>query len=242
MTIEKQRVQESDDSTEVAGSRAIVSVTQMRPDDDGKIKIVVTNPDPAAGVPDYDVRVTVTVERAEGNNLRLVDATTRWPAAMVRRQDANAATADAAYAGPRIDGLRAMSELFSDDAPMPTKISFARASWRQFVPGANNRNSLAVTVQDQYGNPDSARVTAMFAAPNDSEDLPYTSGRNGRVNFSYNFAGSSASETITLSRPAADVESAGGVAFTDVAMVHWARINGPGEGNDRTGVDRRSEH
>jgi hypothetical protein len=220
VTIEKQRVEEGDDTTAVAGSRAIVSVTQMRPDDDGKFKIVVTNPDPAAGVPNDDVRVTVTVERAEGNNLRLVDAT---GTAMVRRQDTDAATADTGYDGPRIDGLRATSELFSDDAPVPTKISYARASWRQFVPGANNRNSLAVTVLDQYGNPDSDFVTATFADPNDSEAVTYTSGRNGRVNFSYNFSGSSASEMITLT---------GGAAGADqVATVHWARINGPGEGD-----------
>ena len=59
VTIEKQRVLETEDGDDTLsdGSRAIVSVTQMRPDGDGKIKIVVTNPDPAAGLPNNDVLV-----------------------------------------------------------------------------------------------------------------------------------------------------------------------------------------
>ena len=52
-----------------------VSVTQMSPDDDGNIKIVVANPDPEIGTPSPNVAVLVTVERAPGNTLRFVDAT-----------------------------------------------------------------------------------------------------------------------------------------------------------------------
>ena len=217
VTIEKQQL--SADGTTDTDSRKLVSVTQRRPDDDGKIKIVVTNPDPAAGVPNPDVQVTVTVEAADGNTRRLVDGT---GVAMVRRQGTDAAAADEGYVGARIVGLRAASAIFSDDAPAPAKVRYAKSSWRELSTAAN-RNSLTVTVLDQYGNPDSAFVTAAFPhADNDTDPpLTYTSGRNGRVNFSYNFDGSSATEMITLT----------GSFFTttESATVHWARINGPGE-------------
>ena len=244
VTVEKQKLA-SDGVTPLG--QALRTVTPMTPDSDGNIKIVVTNPDSVIGQDDPDVRVRVTVKRADRNKLRFVDLT-----AAIDAWDSGLDTADTgmalddgdlfretetradgeshpAYDEPRIVGATAPQEIFSDDTPVATRSALAaRETWREL--SNLNRNTVSVTVLDQYGNPfkTGTSITATFSSRSAETDgtgtIDRTSDRGGRIHFSYNYGGRSdaaSTETVTLDGPAA------------VATVHWAEVSRLSEGTAR---------
>ena len=235
------------DSSNAAVGQGTVTIETFSPDDDGSISIVVTNPDRRAGVPDNDVRVRVTVTRADGNMLRFVDGTgavddsdadrsMNAPAAGDTEDDAAdlsngalhyAATVDDSepilgrlYDERRLTGATAPDEMFSDDAPRPTSLGVVRSVWRDL----DDTKSIAVpvTVADQYGRPykKGQLITATFSTPGTTAPPPeLTSGRSGRVTFTGDYAGAQGTQTVTLNWP----------ADTPVT-VYWAKTSTTGDG------------
>jgi hypothetical protein len=206
--------------------RPTVSVTQMTPDNDGTIRIVITNPDSNIASNSPDVTVTVEVQRAEKNNLRFVD-TTRG---MV--------IAQAAIEAPLFDAVRtigstAPAEEFSDDVPRATSISRTSFTWRELT--RINRNSIPVTVRDQYGNPfggSSIRATSDAEGSDPAFDNR-SSDRGGRIYFSYEYPGVAATEVVTLNDITIneDGETVDGPTIpARTATVYWAVLGPAGDG------------
>ena len=178
--------------------RPTVSVTQMTPDNDGNIRIVITNPDSNIARNSADVTVTVEVSRAEKNTLRFVDAT--YTGVPIIQDAAEIET-------PRFDkvrdiGVTATPERFSDDVPIPASIKRTEFTWRELT--RINRNSIPVNVLDQYGNPfrgDSIRATFDLLADDVARDPAFdirSSDRGGRIYFSYEYPGIDGTETVVL--------------------------------------------
>ena len=232
----------------------ITNVERRSPDSDGKIRIVVFNPDPVIGSnnPDFDVTVEVRRYEAAGvltNPLRFVDttgasgtATTGFDAAGYLIGEAEPGT------GPddarRYIGAQASVERFSDNTPSVTSLSVSpRAAGR--VLASRNQNSISVTVLDQYGNP--FRGGAAYAATNSGTDPlskypgnadlatsgALVSNSSGRVYFNYNY-GAVVADTeliaiIGAQRTVNDV-TIPAPAGAGNATVYWADISGAGSG------------
>ena len=202
VTITKQRnVLADDGSAAPAQPRPTVSVTQERPDDDGNIRIAITNSDSNIAINSPDVTVTVEVERAEKNNLRFVDTTIDGTEGMVKVQanvEAPPAGQDPIFARVRTIGATAPPELFSDDLPRATSIKRTAFAWREL--SRINRNSIPVIVRDQYGNPfggDSIRATSDAVGSDPAFDIR-SSDRGGRIYFSYEYPGAVGTELVVL--------------------------------------------
>ena len=132
-----------------ASGGAIVSdVPQtMVPNSNGLITITVRVPDPNPGpnsitANDDDARqVAVRVVNAARNTLPLVDLTGG------NYLDRGTEPGDYQV------GIDASGEVFSDDDSAATTVrAVSVAGWRLYIPGGTNRNSIHVTVLDQYGN------------------------------------------------------------------------------------------
>ena len=130
----------------------------VSPDSNGLIVIPVVNPDPTLGrVNNNDVRVTVTVATVEGNDLPIADMTM------------GAGFSDRAVATPVVSpapvvAVRAPDEDFSDNDPGATSIDASTSAWRLLSP-TRNRNSITVTVLDQYGDPFGDTSLSVVAIP-----------------------------------------------------------------------------
>ena len=229
------------------GDRPTVSVTQMSPDDDGNIKIVVANPDPVIGTDNTNVAVTVRVDRATGNTHRLVDNLHTkavddtadsddddangdlHTATKMRRDKDGKLEADPAYDEPRLIGVTAPQEMFADDPPAPIFNHAAKRNWRMLSSNLN-RNTVSVTVFDQYGKPykNGSVVTATFGSradeDTDTRTDSGTSDRGGRVHFSYNYG-----EGDHPSIEDVGITQYFGLDNTMV-KVYWAEIGPRGEG------------
>ena len=240
--------------TRTVGTEAVTirNVETRTPDSSGNIKIVVTNPDPVIGANDLDVEVSVTVLRSPGtatvfsNSLRFVDTTGASGTADTTTgfEEMGSVMAEAAgetaTGGPdgnqrRFIGAQAPVETFSDNAPVATSVSISpRAAGRALA--SPNRNSLSVTVLDQYGNAfrDGASYTATSAVTppvgnpttsqfptNDNADNSgaLTSNNGGRIYFNYNYVASAGTETVSITDSRGDPAGA--------AMVYWSNVADP---------------
>ena len=231
------------DSSDVAVGQGTVTIDTFSPDDDGSISIVVTNPDRRAGVPDNDVRVRVTVTRADGNMLRFVDGTGAVDDREADRSENAPQGGDPAdtdlpngalhyaamletsvlgrdYDQRRLTGATASDEMFSDDPPRATSLGVARSVWRDL----DDTKSIAVpvTVADQYGRPykKGQLITAMFSMSG-TADAELRSGRSGRVTFTGDYTGAQGTQTIGLDWPTVAPPS---------VTVYWAKISTTGDG------------
>ena len=136
------------------------NVVTMEPDRNGRITIPVRVPDPNPGPlsiatnDNPDVGVAVRVVNAAGNTLPLVDTT--------GGNYLDRGASPAAYQA----GIDASGETFSDDASVATSVrAVSTAPWRLHIVGGTNRNSIAVTVLDQYGNPFTGTGLTATATP-----------------------------------------------------------------------------
>ena len=239
----------------------IKSVETRTPDDDGNIRIVVRNPDPIVGIDNDDVEVSVTVTRSAGtaaefrNTLRFVNAAGATDATdgtadtaggfdsdgSVTYETTGTADHDAdSNTAPqrRIIGAQAPVEIFSDDDPLATRISVSPSDAGRELSG-RNRNSIAVTVLDQYGNPFKRgagyNATSVVTPPtgtgtpsefpnNDDADNSgeLNSDNSGRFYLNYNYVANSAGVE------ALGVRTGAATATTPVgtATVYWGAIAG----------------
>ena len=156
----------------------------MTPDSSGLITINVTNPDPRPYGSDrnnHDIEVTVTVERAPGNTLSLVDKTM-----------GEVVTATKVEAQP---------EVFSDNPEIAHSLSAtAGAQWR-LLRSSGNRNSVNVSVLDQYGDAFTDTDYSVTATPSsrDGQENETQTGdlRNtGTRQLSYNYGDDGPSEEM----------------------------------------------
>ena len=227
------------------------SVETRTPDSDGYIRIVVTHPDPIIGDDsDPDVEVSVMVERHPGtragfaNTLRFVDTTGAGSTGIAgfelggvvlsEGSGPNDATGPPAQVGGaaqrRFIGAQAPLEVFSDEIPEATSISVSPgAAGREH---SSNRNSLSVTVLDQYGNPYMdgdvpftatsvvtlpGGTTSASEFPNNGDaasSRPLVSNSGGRIYFNYNYVEGAGTEVVTIT----------GGSITSAATVYWAEI------------------
>ncbi len=248
VTVRKQQV--SDAGTAVPGTVQITSLERRSPDHNGHIRIVVHNPDPVIGVDNNDVEVSVTVQRHPGtgatgdsaNMLRFVDTTGATAGGtlgfeatgVLIREATGAATSPS---GTRIIGAQAPVETFSDDAPVATSVRVSPKAAGRILSSAD-RNSIAVTVLDQYNNPYRAGQSGYRAASTvvggsptgslfsngASRSAAATSDGSGRVFFAYDYVQAApGTETVTITGTGTTVDS--------TAKVYWANISGPGDGS-----------
>jgi hypothetical protein len=139
---------ETGDMSGLSGGTVLSNVPETRvPDSNGLIEITVRVPDPRPGPANDDAsrHVAVRVVNSARNTLPLVDLTNNGGVL-----DRTPTTGDTT---PYQIGIDASGEVFSDDDPVATSLrAVSTAGWRMFVPGGTNRNSIQVTVLDQYGN------------------------------------------------------------------------------------------
>ena len=214
--------------------RPTVSVTQMTPDNDGNIRIVITNPDSNIASNSADVTVMVEVARAEKNNLRFVNTI---PGGTPKLQAPSQIAAP--FDAVREIGSDAPPEMFSDDVPRATSIGRTQFTWREL--SRINRNSIPVNVLDQYGNPfGEASIRATSDMPGTPAFDIRSSDRGGRIYFSYEYPGVAAEESVTLddiplmvnpSNPTGPrVDGPDGPLSPEVAHVYWADLGPAGDG------------
>ena len=233
----------------------IRNVETRTPDSDGNIKIVVTNPDPVIGDNDADVDVSVTVTRHPGtsnalsNMLRFVDTT----GAIGTADNTGGFEADGSVmneaslegtgtaGGRRVIGAQAPVERFSDDVPVATSVSVSPGAAGRAL-ASINRNSLSVTVLDQYGNafrgdasggasytatsvvtpPTGTGTTSQFPT-NDNADNSgvLTSDNGGRIYFNYNYRTEVGAGTETVAVTDGDDGTTTG---DGMAVVYWSNV------------------
>ena len=215
----------------------------MTPNRSGKITITVQVPDPnpapiytdSASVVHNNaapVHAAIRVQRGANNNLALVDMTT------------NGGTSYRATATDEVFAIDADGVIFDDDNSAADSVSATSASLRLFVPGGVNRNSVVVTVRDQYGNP--YRGTGLYAQvqPYSADPAPGSAGVlgaavvGGTARISYPVAGatnptigSARIEAIAIYDAATEgtasnaIDGSTPLAVTgdDRPLVHWAR-------------------
>ena len=200
-------------------TRGIFTQTTVQaPDGSGKITIPIRYPDPTPYAPipananDSDVEVIVTVTPGARNTLPLVDRT--LPTATVTGNTVAAA-----------------SEVFSDNAPAPNGMTAVSEPWRlRSSVSSRNRNSIAVTVLDQYGDPHGSSTTVTYqvaptdsSTPTDFQDagtpLTYTIPASGRRTITYVHDGTGPlTQTVEIA-----LQDAAGSAVNDLAGTAIAR-------------------
>ena len=203
------------------------------PDSSGSFTVTVSYRDTTRVINNADAEIQVTIDRATGNELYVVDMTT--PAATARPDQA----ADEAVTG--IQGARVR---FSDDASTPTSIDAGAAVWRLL--SSRNRNSVTVTVKDQYGATYRRGTHAVRAADSESAaDFPtndadtdsadesaFAVSSAGRRSIGYTHVGEDpVQQTVTLTlvggarndqNGALTAVEIDGDAVTDEVSVFWA--------------------
>ncbi len=157
----------------------------MTPDRNGLITIPVRVPDPHPVTDNADAAVAVRVLNALGNTLPLVD--------MTGGNFLDRGAAGAAYQA----GIDAEGEEFSDNASAATTVRAGSTPWRLHIPGGTNRNTIAVTVLDQYGNPYTG--TGLTATGTPAARPAVTSAvSRGTATLSYDGPAAVAGETTTV--------------------------------------------
>ena len=126
---------DEDDFTRIRSTR--------EPDSSGSFEITVGYRDPTRVIDNGDANIRVTITTATGNVLYLVDMTT--PGGTSTDQADNPAE----QTDSDVTRVQAADMRFSDNASAPTSIDAGAATWRLRAP--RNRNSITVTVTDQYG-------------------------------------------------------------------------------------------
>ena len=222
---------DEDDFTRIRSTR--------EPDSSGQFTIPVGYRDPTRVINNGDANIQVTISTVTGNGLYVVDMTTdTTPVGRV--------TIPPDVTGVAVTGLTADEVRFSDNAATPTSIDAGAATWRLRAP--RNRNSVTVTVKDQYG----ARYrggTHQVAAtdetntgdfPTDTNQNEFAISSSGRRSIGYTHTGVAAQQqtiTVTLqtrrvtggNAPAAPVAVEGA---TDDVTVLWADRGALGAGDD----------
>ena len=206
----------------------------MVPDRSGKITIPVRVPDPNPA-PIYTdgnnvehnnaaaVHVAVRVQRGTNNTLALVDMTT------------NGGTSYRADATSPVTAIDADGEVFEDNTSGADSVKATSAGLRLFVPGGVNRNSVVVTVLDQYGNPYRGSGVYARVTPDSGDDPIPGAVVGGTASISYTYGGGVGSQTIeaialfdaatggdAINRVTDDTVAIV-VADADRPVVHWAR-------------------
>ena len=202
------------------------------PDSSGSFEITVGYRDPTRHINNGDANVEVTITTATGNALYLVDMT------MPMGESTDQADTPQTATGADVTRVEAEQVRFSDNASTPTSIDAGAATWRLRAP--RNRNSLTVTVSDQYGATYRGGDHQVAATDGENEDdFPaddneneYAISSSGRRSIGYTHTGTAAQRqtvTVTLQtrRVTGDtpVDPAGvptDAAATDTVSVLWA--------------------
>jgi hypothetical protein len=146
----------------------------------------------------------------------------------------------------RIIGAQAPVETFSDDAPVATSVSISPgAAGREL--SSRNRNSLSVTVLDQYGNnfrggashiatsevtsPDGTTTASQFPNNADAADSGnVSSDSGGRIYFNYNYVEDDGTEVISITYDSDPADTDNTPDPRGMATVYWSNIAGRGSG------------
>ena len=212
------------------------------PDGSGSFEIPVGYRDPTRHINNGDANIEVTITTATGNVLYLVDMT--MPMGMSTDQ----ADTDQDATGTDVTRVQAAQVRFSDNAAVPTSIDAGAATWRLRAP--RNRNSITVSVMDQYGTTYRGGDHQVAATDADNADFPtadnaneYAISTSGRRSIGYTHTGDAAQrQTVSLALqtlrvtgdspvdPAAVPDGAGA---TDTVSVLWADRGDDSEGDDQ---------
>ena len=223
---------ETDDFTRIRSVR--------EPDSSGAFEVTVGYRDPTRQINNGDAQIQVSIQTATGNSLYVVDMTvdTSDPPARV------AIPTDAE--GTAVTGLTADRVQFSDNDSMPTSISAGAATWRLRAP--RNRNSLTVSVSDQYGATFRGGTHQVAATdtdnagdfPTDANGNEYLISTSGRRSIGYTHTGDAAQQqTVSLALQTrrvtgdnpADPEAVEGATAT--VRVLWADRGALNDGDDQ---------
>ena len=202
------------------------------PDSSGSFEVTVGYRDPTRVINNGDANLQVTISAATGNGLYVVDMTTDTsdPAGRTAIPD-NAE-------GANVTGLVADQVRFSDNAATPTSIDAGAATWRLRAP--RNRNSVTVTVKDQYGNTYRGGDHVVRATdgdnaddfPTDNQDFAISSA--GRRSIGYTHTGQAAQQQTIALQLRTTGDSPDNVAgATDSVSVYWADRGAIGENDDQ---------
>ena len=203
------------------------------PDSSGQFEVTVSYRDPTRVIDNADARIQVTIQTATGNGLYVVDMTTDTS------DPAGRATIPENPGGDPVTGAIADPVRFSDNAAEPTSIDAGAATWR--LRASRNRNSVTVTVKDQYGGTYRGADHVVRASdPNtdNAEDFPednrdFAIASSGRRSIGYTHTGTVAQQQTvnfqlrTTEDTPEDVDGA-----TDSVMVFWADRGDEGSGTD----------
>ena len=204
------------------------------PDSSGSFEVTVGYRDPTRHINNADAEVTITVEAATGNSLYMVDMTMPAGAAVPANAEGTAVT-----------GVSTARVKFSDNDSVPTSIDAGAATWRLRAP--RNRNSLTVSVMDQYGNTYRGGDQQVAASDSDNAgDFPTDENQNeflisssGRRSIGYTHTGTAAQrQTVSLALQSRRVTGDNPVNpepvadATDTVSVLWADRGAANDGDD----------
>ena len=234
------------------GTFATADFTRVRsvrePDNSGQFTVTVGYRDPVRHLNSPDANVSITVSSASGNELYLVDMTMPAGTNAADRSNARDGTTDAT--GDAVFSVDTNPVRFSDNASAPTSIKASAATWRLRAP--INRNSITVSVADQYGATFRGGTQQVAAVDSgNADDFPtadaaneYLISASGRRSIGYTHTGTAAQQqTIAIALQTrrvtgdtpADPEAVTGATAT--VNVYWADLGRDNQSRSATNTD-----
>ncbi len=214
------------------------------PDSNGQFQVRVTNPDPLRGADNRDVQVQIVVRPLPGNGMTMVDSTTGTAITDAATGTVSGVIA-ATTAPPVLAHVVSKAARFSDNDANAAVVSIEPERTLKVL-AETTRNSVSVSVMDQYGDPFrppaagySVNIKPASVTVTDDTDTtadestigpPVAIRSFGRGTYGYTYgAGSTPDvETITVTAAVMDLAASGSdlqaAASVGTATVLWAGL------------------